>query len=304
MNLTRAAEDLRTVFPQLGTVGPLRVVGSGFGSIVVETAEGALFRIGKDKAVARAYAMESRLLPSLAARVPLPIPELRWYAGTSALFPSGVIGYPKLEGTPLLPASLSRLDAARIASDLGQFLVALHRFPVEEAKALGVPGPVGNEQIRARGERVLPVLRRALSTSEYRVVLSWWDALLGDVGFWIHEPALRHGDLWYENILVDETGHHVTGVIDFDDAAIGDPVQDFATLLYLGEPFTRRVVAAYLTAGGTLGGHFAHRVQRWWELREFNLPDDPAELSDQLRKLRHGPIFEAARPVFADREGL
>jgi hypothetical protein len=40
------------------------------------------------------------------------------------------------------------------------------------------------------------------------------------------------------------------GIIDFESAIIGDPAQDFASLLYLGEPFTSFVINVYRALGG------------------------------------------------------
>ena len=42
---------------------------------------------------------------------------------------------------------------------------------------------------------------------------------------------MQYGDFWYENILVDEASEIIVGIIDFENATIGDPVQDFATQL-------------------------------------------------------------------------
>src|SRR5579885_3662575 len=36
-----------------------------------------------------------------------------------------------------------------------------------------------------------------------------------------------HGDLWYENVLMDDACRTVTGIVDFEAANVGDPAQDF-----------------------------------------------------------------------------
>lgn len=41
-----------------------------------------------------------------------------------------------------------------------------------------------------------------------------------------------HGDLWTDNILVDSLEHGRWHLVDWDDLALGDPVVDYATLLW------------------------------------------------------------------------
>ncbi len=67
-----------------------------------------------------------------------------------------------------------------------------------------------------------------------------------------YTPTLVHGDLWYGNLLVNATGTRLAGVLDWENVAIDDPAQDFATLMHSGEAFTQAVMDAYERAGGIL----------------------------------------------------
>jgi aminoglycoside phosphotransferase (APT) family kinase protein len=280
---------------------PLRVLGAGFHSLVVETGDGVVFRVAKNREAMEGHAREAALLAALRARLPLVIPDPHWYTGPSALFPFGVIGYLKVPGMPLEPSRLMRADTSALAAALGAFLHALHFFPAPEAPALEVPGPEAQrgrlEQVRTT---VLPPLRAALSAGEYRRVEQWWDRMLADPAMMPDPAMLCHGDLWYENVLVDPRRSVVTGVVDFEDANVGDPAQDFAALRYLGERFVAATIAAYRVAGGPLTPTFTHRLQRYWELREFGgihfavTHADEAEFADSLRKLRAGAILNPA----------
>jgi aminoglycoside phosphotransferase (APT) family kinase protein len=294
---------LQACFPALGPITPRRVLGAGFRSVAIATAEGQDFRLARNAAAAAGYAKERRLLPALRPHLPLPIPDPQWVAGPSAAFPFGVIGYPLLPGRPLTPADLARGHRARLAADLAAFLRALHRVPLAEVAALGLPGPADRaarwEAMRAT---TLPMLRDRLSADEYVLVARWWDRLLADPRLGDYQPVLHHGDLWYENLLVDEGATRLTGVVDFEDAALGDPAQDFATLLHLDESFAAQVSVAYAAAGGALDATFAYRRQRLWELREFEglafaiRTADADEIADALAKLRRGPILRARPP--------
>jgi aminoglycoside 2''-phosphotransferase len=55
-----------------------------------------------------------------------------------------------------------------------------------------------------------------------------------------------HNDLCAEHVLVDAATGELTGVVDFGDALVGDPVVDFVGLVTVGPiAWVREVVAAY-----------------------------------------------------------
>jgi aminoglycoside 2''-phosphotransferase len=300
IDLSRIADGLARLFPELGEVRPARPLGVGFGSLVVEVAGRRVFRLARTPVAAEARAREVRLLPALASWLATPVPEPRWHAGPCDDFPFGVVGYPKLAGRPLTRERAAGSGRLAISADLAAFLVELYTFPTEQALALGAPGPAERRAaLEALCDEELPLLRDLLTADEHRTVARWWDDFLADSELRSYTPRLVHGDLWYENVLVDEAAREVVGVVDFESAAVGDPAQDFATLLHLGEPFVERVVDAYVAGGGALGGGFAHRLRRYWELREFGsvrhaLRFDPAELEGALSKLRAGPVLGRA----------
>jgi aminoglycoside phosphotransferase (APT) family kinase protein len=91
---------------------------------------------------------------------------------------------------------------------------------------------------------------------------------LGDSTLREYRPVLRHGDPWYGNWLVDDHGR-LTALIDWEDAAIGDPAIDFCDQLYLGHAFTQKVIEAYRESGGQVTDDDQHRMCRWSEVREF-----------------------------------
>jgi hypothetical protein len=70
-------------------------------------------------------------------------------------------------------------------------------------------------------------------------------------------------------------------------------------LRHLEISFAAEVAAEYAATAGDLGPHFERRIDRYWELREFDglrfavEYDDPAELADGLEALRAGPILSS-----------
>ncbi|HZU12374.1 MAG TPA: phosphotransferase [Chloroflexota bacterium] len=294
VDLNEVAAGLAQVFPDLEAITPLTPLGAGFRSAVVETAGGAVFRIGRNGDALAGYARESRILPALLPHLPVAVPAPRWFAGASDIFPFGVMGYPKVPGRSLEPRDVTGEMSLRLATQLGRFLAALHRVPVSEAD---IPRWDPQQAAANSGEIVLPLLRDVLAPAEYARVERWWQEFLADRLLRMDEPSLIHGDLWYEHVLVEAATGRITGIVDFETAAMGDPAQDLATQRYLGADFAGQVLAAYRAAGGDAGPSLAHRVRRLWELREFAglefviRTGDSVEMADALRKLRSGPIL-------------
>jgi aminoglycoside phosphotransferase (APT) family kinase protein len=293
---------LEELFPELA-VAPIRQLDVGFGSVVLETSDGVIVRIARHASAAEGHAREAKLLPALQGRLPLAVPDPRWRVEPgSPDFPHGAIGHRRLAGKPLSPALLARLGRGSITSELAGFLLALHRFPAEEATQLGLPQADRDpDRLRAFRDEVLPPLQDALAPAEYRTVRGWWDRLLADRQMWAFMPRLRHGDLWYDHVLVDERLGRLVAVVDWEAAALGDPARDFATQSHLGEEFAEATLAAYTDQGGQVDRGMKHRISRQWELREFGGIRTALELNDReefqesVRKLRAGPILSGRR---------
>lgn len=299
-DLDAIAVGLREVFPDAEPIAPCRLIDIGFNSVAVETAGGAIFRIARTEGTAERYAMEGRLLPLLAAGLPVAVPHPLWIVASAEPFPLGTMGYLKLAGVPLSPAMLTPATLPGIAADVVSVLLALHRVPLEELAAVGLPNADARRaHLVSLRDNVLPALRDGLDPAEFRRIKAWWEAFLADRGMERYEPVLCHGDFWFANILVDDGASRVTAVVDWEHAALGDPALDFSTLLHLGEEFATATLDAFRTAGGALDGGFTHRMRRLWELREFYGVlyavrfDDETEMRDSIAKLRHGPILGA-----------
>lgn len=296
-DIERIAQGLTIIFPELAPFAPVTRLGEGFRCLIVETPDGLVFKIAKNWEASAGFAKERQLLPRIHDLSPIPVPYPVWHNGSSAHFPFGVLGYPKLDGTPL--DSMAIVTRSALAGDIAAFMLALHRISSSELSTSGLPTSHGRWHALQRvRDRTLSTLREALVPEEYREVERWWSAFLKDPKLREFTPVLQHGDLWHENILTNEDATEVTGIIDFENAAIGDPAQDFATQLHLGRDFAEAVLERYQAAGGILDAGLRYRMQRLWELREFEgmdfaiRYDDQYEFNDALRKLRQGPILD------------
>ncbi len=163
---------------------------------------------------------EAALLSMLEAktvRVPRPAGPF-----ASAAWPLRYSVYRFLEGTSADTAEA--IDVSSATEALAGLLAELHSIDVQNALALGLP----REHDPVRGwlnavQRGAPVLGDVMvHIPRERLDPTDLPEPLGEV--------VLHNDLWAEHILVDETGR-VSAVIDWGDAAIGEPALDYAGLL-------------------------------------------------------------------------
>ncbi|MFX1251637.1 MAG: phosphotransferase family protein [Promethearchaeota archaeon] len=292
-NLKALAKTLEQIFPEIGAIASLKVLGEGFRSIVVETDGGQVFRIGKNSYAARGYRKEIHLLPILRPYLPFSIPEPRWYKDCSRKFPFGVMGYPKLPGQFLSPKMLSKKNQKPLTSDIARFLLSLHRFPLDKAVELGVPDfeslKPDLEEVR---QETLSLLQNVVTRAAYREISRWWDDFIQDGRMQQYTPVLLHGDLWYEHILVNKANTTVVGILDFEEAAIGDPAHDLSTQFHLGKTFAKLVLHAYQDQGGVINEWLWYRMNKLYVLREltgllFSIKvKDPVEIEESIKKVQ------------------
>ncbi|MBE2320793.1 phosphotransferase [Solirubrobacter sp. CPCC 204708] len=147
-----------------------------------------------DRLVARfgdGVEQEARLLAQIAPQLPLPVPE-------PVIVGAGCIVQRRIPGRPLLERP--RADRVAFAPQLLEFAAAVHALE-------GVDAPLDDTPPEA-----------------------WLDDRAGVA---VPAPATRltfiHGDLGAEHVFAD--GDRITGIIDWGDAAIGDPAIDLGRLM-------------------------------------------------------------------------
>jgi aminoglycoside phosphotransferase (APT) family kinase protein len=196
-------------------------LGGGLDNTAYEVNGELIVRKSKEADPARrseATRREADLLVAVARLSTLPVPE-----PVFADAREGVIAYSRLPGHPLMERPVA--EPARLAPALGEFMGGLHLAPLEKMETLVerdfYPLTAWLEDAgRDYGEIVehIPAASRRLI-----------EEFLG------HAPpaepsveAFCHNDLGAEHVLVNAEANDVTGIIDWTDAAIADPVRDLA----------------------------------------------------------------------------
>jgi aminoglycoside phosphotransferase (APT) family kinase protein len=231
---------------ELGLGGDVVPITGGWSSWTFEVGGQWILRVARNPEVAMAHRRELGLLPELAAAVPFEVPLPR-LSGEWKGFP--YMAYRRLPGRALRPTD--QVDG------VVPMLRALHAFPVERAAVLlgrsSRPDEAGAmvdmiaawraEKLRFRAEverKVLPLADQDVG----RLLAAEFDTFLDNAEDLV--PCLVHNDLGVGHILVDPTTTRPSGILDFEDATIGDPAVDFVGLLIaLGASKTRQLVADY-----------------------------------------------------------
>ncbi len=292
-DLDRLAIGLERQFPEVGPVGPLRVIGSGFRSVAVETSSGVVFLVGRSPDAADDYAKEWRIGRFLAVQLGGLVPMPRWYAEPCAEFPHGALGYRKLPG--VTPAW--GVDAgAMFARDLGAFMARLHQLSVEEARAAGVAEVDAYRRVLGARDVVMPVLAGRLERGALARVETWWASLAADNRMHTDRLAVCHHDLWHDNLLRSESGR-LSGVLDMAHVEVSDPAHDFAAPRHFGDGFMAELVVAYRAGGGHFDAAVQYRATRFHEAREFGglawaiEHNDGREIEAAVQKIMRGPVL-------------
>jgi aminoglycoside 2''-phosphotransferase len=239
-------------FPEL-PIASCAVHSQGWDSVAVLVDDTFIFRFPKRPDVEPQYRTEAWLLPQLAATLSVAVPRFEYFWPGGPAYPQSFVGYRMIAGQPLDAALLRSLQAEPIAEQLGRAIGEIHRFPTKQAAMAGVPGGDAQHwrgEYRALYECIQAQVFPLLSTAACARCAARFEAFLQNEAYFQFAPTLIHRDLNAEHILVDPACNAVSGIIDWGDAAIGDPAIDFTGLYAeLDQRFTDQVLVHNDTAG-------------------------------------------------------
>lgn len=255
--MTIDAQDLLNLIRmQHGDIpdGSVDLVHHGQNNLVMILNERIIFRFARYREGAVTVQRTAMMLRALHRKLPLPTPNPLWSwfdLESEPGFPgSAWFGYDALPGSPLSREMLQRLAPEaqdRLIGSLVEFLGGLHRVPVPREMALPQEDVRNWEALfQALTAAVFPLIS-AKARKQGRAHFEAGISLLKTHGFL---PTLIHGDFGSSNILWDSGIQQVTGIIDWDGIAVGDPAIDVAAL-----------VASY--GEGIVRNHLADE-ENWW----------------------------------------
>ena len=272
MNPFELGTKLKSSFLDADIILPVKELGEGYASEVVESKNGLVFKIAKNHRVQKTYKREHTLLKLLSSKIKgfdIPYPE--YYIESSNSFPYGLLGYKKIEGEILDPEKIRGGNLRTIASRIADFLLQIHSIDTSspEITDLGLetcPPPL--EEIKHTWINVSDWLRSNLNEEEYFKMHDFWKEAELFLQSDMQPVRVVHGDIWFENILTDKESH-VVGVIDFGNVKIGDIAIDFAVHNYVSNQFRDEVINQYIQLGGEVGENLKKRMDYLLAVREI-----------------------------------
>ena len=259
MDVGRYGDILRQCFPHLKVASIAFIGGGTFRVFEVRAGRGAgpgiaagsslIFRFPHGGQGDLLLQRERRLCAALAASLPVPIPGYEYYSDGCPSFPRPVAGYRKLPGISLQDCALGYSAVQQVASQVGEFLSALHSVPPRTLQPIVLPR-LGPTQVMEKQQALYSEVRQhvypALSVRERAWTGELFESFLVDPGNLRFKPVLVHGDLDSSNILCDPADGTLVGIIDFEEACLGDPAWDFCVLVAEhGPAFLQALLDAY-----------------------------------------------------------
>ena len=235
---------------------PVQVLANGWDNLLCRLGEDLIARLPRRAQAAALVAHEQRWLPTLAPRLPLPIPAPVRLGEPGAGYPWHWSIVPFLPGRPA--AVEPPADGAAAAVALAEFLAALHIPADPEAPV----NPYRGVPLQVRYELFTDALSRLDGSVDSAAARRAWASALAAPS-WHGPPVWLHGDLHPANILVDQGS--ISAVIDFGDITAGDPAADLAVawmLLPAGAHRQFRTVYGRASRYGASEGLWA-RAEGW-----------------------------------------
>lgn len=225
----------------------LRHLGSGWDFDAFLTRDGWVFRFPRKPECGEQLDLERRVLEMAARALPptVQVPRLEVVRQPSAFaLPFGRYRYLDGLDATLLDPSLSPL-AAR---DIGAALASIHSIPVSEAREVGVPESEFDELTENQWFKHSLDVALGLRGLDHTVdeAIDWVESVRLSIPTYDGRVRMTHNDLSPDHLLVDRNSGALTGIIDWTDAALGDPARDFVALVaWQGWQFTERAISAY-----------------------------------------------------------
>lgn len=243
VDLTKIADAIHEFFPNINTEHIDRL-GEGAHSWAFLVGDEYVFRFAQSEAASRSLKKEMMALPWIGKYVTLPVPKYEYIALDNEQ--RGFSGYKCIPGKGFFKEvikSLSPEEQETAQNDLKQFFQEVHEIPLDLMEYAGVR----ENSIRRRAERArdeaLPVIADFLTSEEVARFRKMIEDFLSEERNFSYKKAFLHGDVNPSNVRFDEKKRRVSGVIDWGNMTIDDPLFDFVRpYTGFGRDFTERLL--------------------------------------------------------------
>ncbi len=246
------ARSLRRAWPEAPS-GRVRVVETGWTNLVLEVDRSWIVRVPRWEVAAQKLATEVRLLDFLGDRLRARIPSPEVVGSLDEPKDWPFVAYRAIPGRPLRSLrSLDRAARVRLSAFLARLFEDFDRLPTGDVIRLGLrledpPALVrAYARLRRRYRRVARSRLEAGLRSSVDRAFDEMDRCLAASRF---RPVFSHNDLWPNHLVWDSTNDRPVGVIDWEDARVGDPATDLVTFTDLDPDLQERLARTRRRAG-------------------------------------------------------
>lgn len=230
---------------------PIALLAHGWDNVTFRLGSELVVRLPRRELAAGLIANEVRWLPSLAPRLPLPIPTPVFHGHPAEGYPWEWLIAPLLPGQAA--SSAPEIDFATCARQLGEFFAALHQPAPEQAPV----NPFRGGSLAGRDRATRARIEMLAGEADTHALYEMWERALSTPRQ--EGPALwLHGDAHAGNLLILEGA--ISGVIDFGDVTAGDPATDLA-IAWIFLPAENRDV--FWSSYGMTDGDLVMRSRGW-----------------------------------------
>jgi aminoglycoside phosphotransferase (APT) family kinase protein len=215
-------------FPELVPVA-VAPLGAGWDNTAYLVNGTWVFRFPRRAIAVELLRTEAALLPALAPRLPLPIPQPGYLGEPDERYPWPFAGYRMLPGDTACRARLDEPRRAAAAEPLARFLRALHDVPTDFAVRHGAgPDQLARLNVARRRPQLLERLQELKDKGLVADVGPWAQIAQDAPADWLPGGTTPvHGDFYFRHLLIDGSGAPC-GVIDWGDIHLGDRAVDLA----------------------------------------------------------------------------
>ncbi len=246
---------IRSQFPDVAFTNA-ELIKKGWDHDVLILDEKYIFRFAKEQLYKGSFQREVRFLNSFSISAPLRVPRYRWLSSDGTFG-----GYEMIKGTDLTAALFQTFSAenkAAIAEAMARFLTALHAIPVQQIETLGF-APYGSwkEECAERQRWFKDEFTRNVASKLTGDQRTFVERFAADFYYSKYDiqPVFGHFDLGHDHIMIGDNS--ISGIIDFGDARIGDPAEEFSAFFNYDATLATQIYALY---EGPTDAHFLHRA--------------------------------------------
>jgi len=283
---------IRRDHPRLN-ISKFNRISGGWASDTFEVNEKYIFRFPRLAPSKSNLRKEIRLLPALAQTLNFKVPDFE-FVNEDVPY----VGYKKIEGIQINKCDL---DSDELAKDIAQCILQIHGFPRKRALEKSVQEIDWYRNYTNFYEKIQNECFQYLDEAVQKNASALFESFLGEKENFTFVPKFIHQDLSAEaHILCDFKTNRVVGIIDWEDACIGDPAIDFTGILWdCGEKFAEQVIRHYGKLGGVLDGSFRDRNRFYRNIGSFHeiLYGLEIESSEQIMKGVGKVTAEFSEPI-------